>query len=333
MLSSTLVNTAAVGNGIPQAVSNGASNGHLNDNGNGHLAFNGRVTDGVISPAAVAFYQAQGYLIVENALSPAELAEVRAETTRICRGEAGEVRGVTPAAADETDDDVLRQYLCIHFPHKVSPTMLRYLAHPLMRDVLTGVIGPNVKCMQSMLFIKASGKPGQAWHQDEYFIPTRDRSLVGGWIALDEATMENGCLWIIPGSQRAGILWPQHKHDDRRFDCAGEAIDFPYTDEDSIPVEVPAGSMVFFNGYLLHRSFPNRAKTGYRRVLVNHYMSAESLLPWRPPTEGVHMGINDYRDIVMVAGKDPYAWKGIDDLAKPFVRPSGEGGCSKDGKK
>ena len=98
-------------------------------------------------------------------------------------------------------------------------------------------------------------------------------------------------------------------------------------------MEVPAGAMVFFNGYLLHRSFPNRAKGGYRRVLVNHYMSAESLLPWRPPAEGVQMAIADYRDIVMIAGQDPYGWKGLDEMAKPFVRPSGEGGCSRDGKK
>jgi ectoine hydroxylase-related dioxygenase (phytanoyl-CoA dioxygenase family) len=54
--------------------------------------------------------------------------------------------------------------------------------------VLTDIIGPNVKMMQSMLFIKASGQPGQAWHQDEAHIPTRDRSLTAAWLALDDAT-------------------------------------------------------------------------------------------------------------------------------------------------
>ena len=60
-------------------------------------------------------------------------------------------------------------------------------------------------------------------------------------------------------------------------------------------------------------------------------MSAESLLPWRPPQAGEQMAVADYRDIVMVAGSDPYAWKGTEDIATPGVRPSGEGGCSKDG--
>jgi hypothetical protein len=131
--------------------------------------------------------------------------------------------------------------------------------------------------MQSMLFVKASGKPGQAWHQDEDYIPTRDRSLLGAWIALDDAK---------------------------------------------------AGSIVFFNGYLLHRSLPNRAATGFRRALVNHYMSASSLLPWMlaKDVKG-SVGVADYRDIVMVAGSDPYAWKGTVEIAKANVRPSGEGGC------
>ncbi len=277
------------------------------------------------------FYRENGYLVVPNALSQSELEELRAETLSVCRGERGEVRGFEPTVPGESDEETQRRYLCIHFPHKISSVMKRYLATPRMVEVLTDIIGPNVKCMQSMLFIKATGKPGQAWHQDEDFIPTRDRSLVGGWIAMDDATVENGCLWLIPGSHRHGVLWPMERQDDSRFDCTDESTGFPYSDADAIPVEVKAGSIVFFNGYLLHRSFPNRADSGFRRVLVNHYMSAQSLLPWRPPQAGEGMALADYRDIVMVAGVDPYAYKGNEDLASPHVRPSGEGGCSKDG--
>ena len=231
--------------------------------------------------SAAQFFAENGYYVLPDALTPAEVEALRAETTAICKGERGYVDGFEPNVPGESEEDILRRYLCIHFPHKISELMLGYLGHPQIADLLTQVIGPNVKCMQSMLFIKATGKPGQAWHQDEHFIPTRDRTLTGAWIALDDATVENGCLWIIPGSHKRGVLWPQHDHEDTRFDCAGETYGFPYTDEDSIPVEVKAGSLVFFNGYLLHRSFPNRAQSGYRRVLVNHYMSAESLLPWR----------------------------------------------------
>jgi ectoine hydroxylase-related dioxygenase (phytanoyl-CoA dioxygenase family) len=273
------------------------------------------------------FYEENGYLVVPDALSERELDELRDEALAVCRGERGDIEGVIPSAADESVEETLRKYLCIHFPHKISAVMRKYLSTPKMVDVLTEIIGPDVKCMQSMLFIKATGKPGQAWHQDEDFIPTRDRSLTGGWIAMDDATVENGCLWVIPGSHKPGVLWPLERQRDARFDCSSESTGFPYRDEDAIPVEVKAGAIVFFNGYLLHRSFPNRAQTGYRRVLVNHYMSAQSLLPWRPPNENEYMAIADYRDIVMVAGQDPYGYKPLEDIAQPMVRPSGEGGC------
>jgi ectoine hydroxylase-related dioxygenase (phytanoyl-CoA dioxygenase family) len=195
------------------------------------------------------FFRENGYLVAENAFSPEEIATLKHDAARICRGEYGAFRGVTPAPDTESDDDVLRRYLCIHFPHKMSKVMANTMTHPITVDILTKIISPNVKCMQSMLFIKAAGKPGQAWHQDEFYIPTRDRSLCGGWIAIDDATTENGCLWVLPGSHKHGILWPQHSHNDRRFDCGGESIEFPYTDDDAIPVEVKSGSVVFFNGY------------------------------------------------------------------------------------
>ena len=281
---------------------------------------NFRIKPGM-ADTAIQFYAEQGFLVVEDALSADEVKALQDETTRICREE------MDAAEVEVSDVDVLRQFLCIHFPHKISSSVYEQLAHPAIVDVLTNVIGPDVKCMQSMLFIKSSGKPGQAWHQDEDFIPTRDRSLTGAWIALDDATVENGCLWVIPGSHKPGVLWPQQIQEDARFDCTMESHNFPYSDDDAIPVEVKAGSIVFFNGYLLHRSLPNRTVGKYRRALVNHYMSASSLLPWRPPEPGVSVAISDFRDIVMVTGTDPYAYKGTQNLSEAHVRPSGEGGC------
>lgn len=276
------------------------------------------------------FFDDNGWLVLHEAFQEHQLDQILSETTKLARNE-NQAMNIEPAPPEMSDDEALRRILCIHFPHKISPIFHDALSYEPVVDVLTRVVGPDVKAMQSMLFIKASGKPGQAWHQDEDYIPTRDRSLIGAWIALDDATIKNGCLWILSGSQKPGVLWPQHQQYDKRFDCAAESHQFPWKDEDSIPVEVKKGSVVFFNGYTLHRSLPNIAESGYRRALVNHYMSAQSLLPWRKPEEE-QMAIADYRDIVMVAGEDPYSWKGTEDLAKVSIRPSGEGGCEKWGR-
>lgn len=290
-----------------------------------------------LDEAAVSFYRDNGFLVLLDAFAPDEVEALKRETVKMCMSpelaqRGGEVPIPASSISEVGEDAFIRQFLCIHFPHKANAPILTVLKHPQIVDVLTRIIGPNVKCMQSMLFIKAAGKPGQAWHQDEYFIPTRDRSLTGAWIAMDDADVDNGCLWVIPGSHKRGVLWPMRRHEDRRFDCSGEAYDSPYRDEDAIPVEVPAGAVVFFNGYLLHRSLPNVKQTGFRRALVNHYMSAESLLPWTHQ-EGKHMGIQDDRDVVLVAGEDPYAWKGLDDHWRPHVRAAGDGGCGKGDKK
>ena len=276
----------------------------------------------------LAAYRRDGFVVLRDAFPQDRVEELRREAVRICRGELGEVGGMKPGTPDESDDDVMARTLCIHFPHKISPVMLAAMKDAAVVEPLTRLISPNVKAMQSMLFIKSAGQPGQAWHQDEYFIPTRDRSLCGAWIALDDATVDNGCLWVIPGSH-TGVIYPQRDHGDYdRFDCTGEAFQFPYSDSDAVPVEVATGSVVIFNGYLLHRSEPNRRSGGFRRALVNHYMSAESLLPWYPVDQSA-FAIQDVRDVVLVAGTDPYAWKGTVNHQTPHVRPVGEGGCGR----
>jgi ectoine hydroxylase-related dioxygenase (phytanoyl-CoA dioxygenase family) len=274
-------------------------------------------------------YERDGYLVLDRALDPGEVRELLEEAVRICRGELGGISGALPAGNADSDDDVLRRFLCVHYPHKLSGLMLDTMRHPAIVSALTSVIGPNVKAMQSMLFIKSEGEPGQAWHQDELFIPTRDRSLTAAWIALDDASVENGCLWVLPGSHRRGVLYPNREHDDPRYDCTVESYGFPFDDCDAVPVEVAAGTVVVFNGYLLHKSLPNTGRRGYRRALVNHYMSAESLLPWAVPAEGTGMAQADFRDVVLVAGTDPYAYKGLQDVRRPRIRPNRDGGCDR----
>lgn len=264
-------------------------------------------------------YDRDGYARLPGVLGPAALAAVRHEATAICRGRRGWIDGVVPAGEHDAAA-VVRRYLCIHFPHKLSPLLRDVARTPPVVDALTRVIGPNVKMMQSMLFIKAAGKPGQAWHQDEAHIPTRDRSLTGVWIALDDATVDNGCLWVIPGSHRRGVLYPVRGQDDPRFDGTPEAYGFEHRDGDAVPVELPAGGAVVFNGYLLHRSLPNVMRHGTRRALVYHYMSAESLLPWLPPSESETMATVDHRDVLLVAGCDPYAARGTTDVMAPRLR-------------
>lgn len=261
-------------------------------------------------------YERDGYVVCSRLLADDEVSRLRRDAADIARGKYPSDK-IEPLSDTMTDDEVQRRILCIHMAHVLSPVMKEALKHPRIVDVLTQIIGPDVKCMQSMLFIKPPGFQGQAWHQDEIYIPTRDRSLCGGWIALDDATIENGCLWVLPGSHRKGYLYPQRPHDNPdEFDLSAESYGFD--DSAEVPVEVKAGDVVFFNGYLLHRSRRNRSQV-YRRALVNHYMNSYSLLPWEVK-EGERVATADSRCVIPVAGEDPYAWKGYDEPTEIYLR-------------
>ena len=259
-----------------------------------------------ISAADIESYRTNGYLVVPGLVTEEEVEILRADATKVCRG-GYDHEALPPTDPSLSDEEVLSQFLCIHQPHKISEVVLESgVKHRGVAVALSQLIGPDVKCMQSMLFIKPPSFQGAAWHQDEIYIPTRDRSLTGGWIALDDATEENGCMRAIPGSH-TGILYDLRDHDNHdEFDSASESHGFDASGE--VAIEARAGDVLFFNGYLLHRSFKNRSRR-YRRVLVNHYMNAWSRLPWR--FDGSESPARaDYRDIVIVHGNDPYGWKG-----------------------
>ncbi len=260
----------------------------------------------------------QGFLVREGLVGPAQLEELKRDLLFMARG-GYPCKSLKPLPAEMSDDEATKNILCVHQPHYLSPVMRRFAEDPAICGVLSRITAAHlahwdgsVKCMQTMLFVKPPGKPGQAWHQDELYIPTRDRSLIGAWIAIDDATIENGCLWVIPGSHRPGYLYQQKTPDDLvEYDGASQS--FGFDESTAIPVEVKAGSVVFFNGYLLHKSLRNRSQV-YRRALVSHYMNSWSLLPWFSTDAGdgpQGIGTADQRTIIQVAGTDPYAWKGV----------------------
>jgi phytanoyl-CoA hydroxylase len=260
-----------------------------------------------------------GCIVVRGLVAADEVALLHEDAARFASGE-------YPVSNLPADGDIL----AVHFPHWVSEPVRDMVRHARVVDVVSKIAGAHLahwdgraKCMQSMLFFKPPGLQGQAWHQDERFIPTRDRSLVGAWIALDDATIDNGCLWVLPGSHRNGVLYPSRPHGDPdEYDPTDESYHFD--DTDAVPVEVHTGDVVFFNGYLLHKSLKNRSATT-RRALVNHYMNAWSPLPWLV-SKGIDVGTADMRAVDVVAGDDPYSWSPpTSPPGTVFVRPrSGE---------
>jgi ectoine hydroxylase-related dioxygenase (phytanoyl-CoA dioxygenase family) len=223
-------------------------------------------------------YREHGYLIVRGLLAPDEIGELLAHADELVTGE----------------PELLR----IHMLHRRLEIHERYLLHPRLVDVVAGLVGPDVLALQTMLFVKGPGSPGQGYHQDSYHIITEPDTLIGAWVALDRADTENGCVWITAGSQNE----PVYPDVDERSGHGGtrqladmfavSGADDPDESRNGLtPVaakyagrEVPAmldpGDAVFFDGHVLHRSHANRSATRSRRAFVAHYCSARSHVPW-----------------------------------------------------
>jgi chlorinating enzyme len=190
--------------------------------------------------------------------------------------------------------DLLR----VHMLHRELEIHERYLLHPRIVDVVAGLVGPDVLALQTMLFVKGPGSPGQGYHQDSFHIITEPDTLIGAWVALDRADEENGCLWVTSGSQNEPVypdIDQSKGHggdfhladihavsgaddpDVSRNDLAKVAAKYPDRER---PAILDPGDAVFFGGHVLHRSHENRSAARTRKAFVGHYCSARSHVPW-----------------------------------------------------
>lgn len=139
-----------------------------------------------------------------------------------------------------------------------------------LRGVVESLIGKNPHLFQEMALVKppfiGSDKP---WHQDNaYFSVAPLDAVIGAWIALDDAGVENGCMHMIPGGHKIGAL--RHFHG-----SVCEIVEGRLDTLKAVAVPVPAGGGLFFYGLLPHETPTNRSPHR-RRALQFHFRSAES---------------------------------------------------------
>lgn len=249
-------------------------------------------------------YQREGYLVVRGLVPREEVATMRDYAMDILEGRVNPP-GVQPPPPGASTDQLIQRFSRIHMLHRVDARHERFLMHPRVLDVQEAINGPDVLCLQTMLFFNAPGMGGQGWHQDSYYITTYPDTLNGAWLALDPADEENGCLWVIPGSH-AEPIYPDTSrgslmHAQGAFRDLEPVENVSHLDDavntlsrvvakypPPIPVPLEPGDVLFFHGHLLHRSYPNRSQNRWRRAFVSHYCNARSWVPWNhgAPYEG-----------------------------------------------
>ena len=146
-------------------------------------------------------------------------------------------------------------------------------------DLAAQLVAPDLDCFLSQFIFKNPGAWGQPWHQDSFYFPFEPaRPIVGVWLAVTAATLENGCLHVLPGSHRE----PVHEHiADRRLGANYGYVEIVDHDMSaSIPVLMDPGDLLLFDSHLMHRSTDN-VSDGIRAAMVYHY-TATGTVELRP---------------------------------------------------
>jgi phytanoyl-CoA hydroxylase len=155
-----------------------------------------------------------------------------------------------------------------------DPIFKQLAEDPAVVDIVSDLIGPEIDCFVSQFIFKNHGALGQPWHQDSYYFAFSTTPQVGVWLAVTEATLDNGCLHVMPGSHKE----PVHEHvpDRRPHAQYGYTEIVDYDMSKSIPVLMQPGDVLVFHSHLMHRSTDNLSG-GIRAAMVWHYAKSGTI--------------------------------------------------------
>jgi len=220
-------------------------------------------------------YANEGFLTINNLLSYEELERLCLRMTEIAEGcvptFSADYIEYEPGPHRVRDASTIRK---INRCAENEETFMAHASNSRILDIISELIGPDIKLFGSQCFMKPPGGIEKPYHQDSAYFTIEPRELVTCWTALDDVTLDNGCLWVIPGSHRGELL--DH---DQPWDV-GDRVDMQVRDDQidhkrEVPIELKAGSCSFHHSMLLHRSGPNQTQNS-RRGLAVHYMSSQS---------------------------------------------------------
>jgi len=164
-----------------------------------------------------------------------------------------------------------------HAMHDLDPVFNAFSRTPELAEVANRLGFDDPVILQSMYIFKPPQIGGEVvCHQDSTYIYTEPESCVGFWFALEDATLENGCMHFIPGAHRLPLKKRNYRQADGRL--VTETLDAtPWPEDHKIAAEVPAGTLVIFDGRMPHLSSANvssRSRHAYTLHVIDrccHY--------------------------------------------------------------
>lgn len=165
-----------------------------------------------------------------------------------------------------------------HALHDLDPVFDRFSRTDKIAELASDLAINNPLLLQSMYIFKQPRIGGEvSCHQDSTFLYTEPIEILGLWFALEDATLENGCLWVLPGGHKRGLnsRWVRSQNGGMEFQTLSSE---PWPEEELIPLEVKKGTVIVLHGLLPHRSLENRSDKS-RHAYTLHLISANANYP------------------------------------------------------
>jgi phytanoyl-CoA hydroxylase len=165
-----------------------------------------------------------------------------------------------------------------HAMHDLDPVFSEFSRKPKLAQLVADVGFVDPLLLQSMYIFKQPRIGGEVvWHTDHPFLWTEPATVTGFWVALEDATVDNGCLWCLPGRHRLAPKERSRRTADGASSYMEILDDSPFPTDDAVPLEAKTGTVVVIDGLLPHWSAPNtssRSRHAYTLHIIDgtaHY--------------------------------------------------------------
>ena len=210
-----------------------------------------------------AFYADNGYVLVKGLLTRDEAEKYRQETEAVTT-RLSERRSIdaTWGSADSVTGGMKTKLLHCHDVQFQSAAFARLIVDERLTGVAADIIGPNVQLHHTKVFIKPPEKGSPfPMHQDAPFFPHDNHSMIAAILHFDDAPLEKGCVRVVPGSHKLGLL--EHIGEGN-FHLSPEE----YPVSDALPLPAEAGDVLFFSYLTIHGSGVNESPEARTTLLV-----------------------------------------------------------------
>ena len=208
-----------------------------------------------LTPTQIARYSEDGFCFPVEVMTRAEAERFRA------RLEDAEARYPEALGATERNN-----------AHLAFTFMDEIVHHPALLDAVEDLIGPDILCWGTVLFIKEAESPSYvSWHQDLNYTPIEPHDGVTAWLALTPSNPENGCMRMLPGSHRCGVHEQTDTFHEHNILTRGQTIEGIDTSR-AVDLRLEPGQISLHHGRTIHSSQPNRSRDRRIGVVVQQYV-------------------------------------------------------------